>query len=47
MLVRTGSVLKEMVAAGQAEEFVGRALCVGCRNCEYGDLCEMEGRDRD
>ena len=34
-----------MVAAVCAEEFVARPSYMGCRNCDYGDLCEgREGR---
>ena len=33
--------LQGMVAAVCAEEFVTRPSYMGCRECDYGDLCEM------
>jgi hypothetical protein len=33
-----------MIAAVCAEEFVAKASYMGCRNCDYGDLCEITGR---
>ena len=30
-----------MIAAVCAEEFVAKPSYVGCRNCDYGDLCEV------
>ena len=32
--------LQGMIAAVCAEEFVARPSYIGCRNCDYGDLCE-------
>jgi DNA helicase-2/ATP-dependent DNA helicase PcrA len=32
--------LSGMVAAVCAEEFLARPSYMGCRNCDYGDLCE-------
>jgi DNA helicase-2/ATP-dependent DNA helicase PcrA len=32
--------LQGMVAAVCAEEFVARPSYMGCRNCDYGDLCD-------
>jgi len=37
--------LQAMIAAVCAEEFVARPSYMGCRNCDYGDLCEMAGKD--
>ena len=36
--------MAEIVAAVCAEEFVGRPSYMGCRNCDYGDLCEVNQR---
>ena len=33
--------LQGMIAAVCAEEFVARPSYMGCRNCDYGDLCEV------
>jgi DNA helicase-2/ATP-dependent DNA helicase PcrA len=33
-----------MVAAVCAEEFPARSSYMGCRNCDYTDLCEMAGK---
>jgi DNA helicase-2/ATP-dependent DNA helicase PcrA len=32
--------LQGMIAAVCAEEFVARPSYMGCRNCDYGDLCD-------
>jgi hypothetical protein len=34
-----------MIAAVCAEEFVARPSYMGCRNCDYGDLCEVGERE--
>jgi len=36
--------LQGMIAAVCAEEFVARPSYMGCRNCDYGDLCEVNQR---
>jgi DNA helicase-2/ATP-dependent DNA helicase PcrA len=36
--------LQGMIAAVCAEEFMARPSYMGCRNCDYGDLCEMGGK---
>ena len=36
--------LQGMIAAVCGEEFVARPSYMGCRNCEYGDLCEDGNR---
>ncbi len=33
-----------MIAAVCAEEFPARASYMGCRNCDYKDLCEIGGK---
>jgi hypothetical protein len=33
-----------MIAAVCAEEFVVKPLYMGCRNCDYTDLCEVNQR---
>ena len=33
-----------MVAAVCAEEFLARPSFMGCRNCDYGDLCDAGER---
>jgi hypothetical protein len=33
--------LSSMIAAVCAEEFVARPSYMGCRTCDYGELCEM------
>ena len=33
--------LRGMIAAVCAEEFAARPSFMGCRNCDYGDLCEV------
>jgi len=38
--------VQEMIAAVCAEEFVARPSYMGCRNCDYGDLCEVGERGR-
>jgi hypothetical protein len=35
-----GERLQGMIAAVCAEEFVARPSYIGCRNCDYGDLCD-------
>jgi len=36
--------LQGMIAAVCAEEFAARPSFMGCRNCDYGDLCEARER---
>jgi len=36
-----GERLQGMIAVVCAEEFAARPSYMGCRNCDYGDLCEM------
>ena len=33
--------LSGMIAAVCAEEFVAKPSFMGCKNCDYGDLCEV------
>jgi hypothetical protein len=34
-----------MIAAVCAEEFPAKVSYIGCRNCDYGDLCEAEEKE--
>jgi hypothetical protein len=39
--------LSEMIAAVCAEKFVAKPSFFGCKNCDYGDVCEVGEKGRE